>query len=98
MLLRSKRLARKVTTFRADVNNRAEVYAAVDQAEKSLGGLDIMVNNAGIAQVDPISDATPEDVDLILKANIQGVLWGIQAAAAKFKSLGNRAKLSMRPL
>ncbi len=46
-------LGRKATTFKADVSARAEVYAAVEHTEKTLGGLDIMVNNAGIAQVDP---------------------------------------------
>ena len=63
-------LGRKATTFKADISNRAEVYAAVEHADKTLGGLDIMVNNAGIAQVDAIADVTPEDVDLILKINI----------------------------
>ena len=86
-------LGRKATTFKADVGNRAEVYAAVEHAEKTLGGLDIMINNAGIAQVDPIADVKPDDVERILKINIQGVLWGIQAAAAKFKSLGHRGKI-----
>ena len=86
-------LGRKATTFKADISNRAEVYAAVEHADKTLGGLDIMVNNAGIAQVDAIADVTPEDVDLILKINIQGVIWGIQAAAAKFKALGQRGKV-----
>ncbi len=62
-------LGRKVTTFKADVSNRAEVYAAVEHVEKTLGGIDIMVNNAGIAQVDPIADVTPKDVELILKIN-----------------------------
>jgi len=88
-----EKLGRKATTFNADIGNRAEVYAAVDHAEKTLGGFDIMVNNAGIAQVDPIADVTPKDVDLILKINIQGVLWGIQAAAAKFKALGQSGKI-----
>jgi meso-butanediol dehydrogenase/(S,S)-butanediol dehydrogenase/diacetyl reductase len=86
-------LGRKVTTFKADVGNRAEVYAAVEHTEKTLGGLDIMANNAGIAQVDPIADVTPDDVERILKINIQGVLWGIQAAAAKFKSLNRKGKI-----
>ncbi len=88
-----KGLGRKVTTFNADVGNRAEVYAAVEHTEKTLGGLDIMVNNAGIAQVDPIADVTPEDVERILKINIEGVLWGIQAAAAKFKALNRKGKI-----
>ena len=77
----------------ADVSNRAEVYSAVEHAETTLGGLDIRVDNAGIAQVDAIADVTPEDVELILKINIQGVLWGIQVADAKFKSLGHKGKI-----
>ena len=87
------KLGGEATTFKADVSDREQVHAAVEHAVKSLGGLDIMVNNAGIAQVDPIAEVTPEDVDLILKVNIQGVLWGIQAAAAKFKSLDQKGKI-----
>lgn len=39
-----KELGRKVTTFKADVSNRADVYAAVDHAEKTLGGFAIMAS------------------------------------------------------
>jgi meso-butanediol dehydrogenase/(S,S)-butanediol dehydrogenase/diacetyl reductase len=88
-----KALGRKVTTFKADVSKRDEVYAAIDHAETSLGGFDVMVNNAGIAQVQPIADVTPEEVDKILKINIQGVLWGIQAAAKKFKQRKQKGKI-----
>ncbi|PVB59406.1 acetoin reductase [Labrenzia sp. 011] len=86
-------LGRNATTFKADVGNRDEVYAAVDHAEKELGGFDIMVNNAGIAQVNPIADVQPEEVSRILKINLEGVLWGIQAAAARFKALGRKGKI-----
>lgn len=88
-----KALGRNATTFKADVSNREDVYAAVDHAEKVLGGFEIMINNAGIAQVNPIAEVTPEEVAHILKINIEGVLWGIQAAAAKFKALGHKGKI-----
>src|SRR5690606_26174564 len=86
-------LGRKAATFRADVSRRDEVYAAIDHAEKELGGFDIMINNAGIAQVQPLADVTPEEVDKILKVNVQGVLWGIQAAAKKFKARKQKGKI-----
>src|SRR5690606_14528974 len=35
----------RATTFRADVSKRDEVYAAIDHAEKELGGFDVIVNN-----------------------------------------------------
>ncbi|MGH6760317.1 MAG: acetoin reductase [Phyllobacterium sp.] len=83
----------KATTFKADVSDRDQVHAAVDHAEKELGGFDIIVNNAGIAQVKAISDVTPEDVDLIYRINVQGVLWGIQAAAKKFLARKQKGKI-----
>lgn len=88
-----RRAGRKATTFSADVTNREDVFAAVDHAEKELGGFDIMVNNAGIASIQPISDVTPEELDKTLKVNIAGVLWGIQAAAKKFKDRKQKGKI-----
>ena len=81
-------LGRKATVFAADVTDRSQVYAAIEHTEAALGGFDVMINNAGIAQVNPIDDVTPDEVSTILAVNIEGVLWGIQAAAAKFKQRG----------
>lgn len=86
-------LGRKATTFVADISDRAQVQAAVDHAEKELGGFDIMVNNAGISQVRPLADVTPEEVEKIYRINVQGTLWGIQAAAAKFKARKQKGKI-----
>jgi meso-butanediol dehydrogenase/(S,S)-butanediol dehydrogenase/diacetyl reductase len=86
-------LGRKATTFKADISKRDDVYAAIDHAEKHLGGFDIMINNAGIAQVQPLADVTPEELDKILKINVGGVLWGIQAAAKKFKQRKQKGKI-----
>ena len=86
-------LGRRATHVRADVSNRYDVYSAVDHVERELSGFDIMVNNAGIAQVQPLLEVTPEEIERILKINVEGVLWGIQAAAKKFKERGTRGKI-----
>lgn len=52
-----------------------------------------MVNNAGIAQVKPLTDVQPEDLDRIFRINVDGVVWGIQAAAKKFQSRGHKGKI-----
>jgi meso-butanediol dehydrogenase / (S,S)-butanediol dehydrogenase / diacetyl reductase len=83
----------KSTTFVADVGDRGQVFAAVEHAASALGGLDIMVNNAGVALVGPICDVTPDELKRIWAINVDGVLWGIQAAVAKFKELGHGGKI-----
>lgn len=83
-------IGRKATTFVADVSDREQVFAAVDHAAAALGGFDIMVNNAGIALVGPVGEVTPEEANRVWAINVNGVLWGIQAAVAKFKELDNQ--------
>ncbi|BAH53568.1 acetoin reductase [Rhodococcus opacus] len=83
----------KAISLVADVTDRDQVRSAVDRTEHELGGFDIIVNNAGIAQVDPIAEATPEDVSRILAVNVEGVLWGIQAGAAKLRARGQGGKI-----
>jgi meso-butanediol dehydrogenase / (S,S)-butanediol dehydrogenase / diacetyl reductase len=88
-----KARGRNATFFRADVTKRDDVYAAVAHAKEALGGFDIMVNNAGIAQVQPILEVTPEELDRIIKVNLEGVLWGIQAAAKSFIAYKKKGKI-----
>ena len=83
----------KATTFVADVSDRGQVFAAVDHAASALGGFDVMVNKAGIALVGPISEVTPQELARLWAINVDGVLWGIQAAVAKFKELGRPGKI-----
>ncbi len=86
-------LGGKAATFTADISQRDQVFSVVDKAEKALGGFDVMVNNAGIAQVKAIEDVLPEDMDRIFRINVDGTMWGIQAAAAKFKARGQKGKI-----
>lgn len=79
----------KTTTFVADVSDRDQVFAAVDHAASALDGFDIMVNNAGIALVGPIAEVTPQELAKLWAINVNGVLWGTQAAVATFKALKN---------
>ncbi|WP_431237590.1 acetoin reductase [Mycolicibacterium aichiense] len=83
----------KVTTFVADVSDRLQVFAAVDHAASALGGFDIMINNAGIALVGPIADVTPDQIEKLWAINVNGVLWGTQAAVAMFRQNGTKGKI-----
>lgn len=66
----------------ADVSVRAEVFAAVEQARSAFGGLDVLVNIAGIGgPPTPLTELTEESLDRILAVNLKGTLYGCQAGA-----------------
>jgi NAD(P)-dependent dehydrogenase (short-subunit alcohol dehydrogenase family) len=63
----------QVTYSVADVSDRAQVAALFDDALKALGGLDVLVNNAGIAgPTGRVEDIAPEDWDRCLAIDITG--------------------------
>lgn len=86
-------LGRKTLICKLDISDRDEVYKAIDRTEEELNGFDIMINNAGIASIQPLSEVTPEGFEKIIQINIAGVLWGIQAAAKKFQKRRQNGKI-----
>jgi NAD(P)-dependent dehydrogenase (short-subunit alcohol dehydrogenase family) len=60
----------------ADVSQRDQVFAAVDRVENDLGGFDTIINNAGIAQVKPLADMLPEDIERIFRVKCRQCLVG----------------------
>lgn len=71
---------RKAIAIRANAADPAAVRAAVDQTASELGGLDILINNAGVARMVPFADMSPEDIDTQLDVNVRGVFYTTQAA------------------
>ena len=65
----------------ADVTRFADMEALMERAVRELGGLDIVVNNAGIARVMPFAEATADDWRAIVDVNLTGVFNGCRAAA-----------------
>lgn len=83
----------KATTFIADVADPVQISSAIDHAESTLNGFDIIINNAGIAQVQALAEVSPDEFNRIMNINVGGVLWGIQAAADKFKQRQHSGKI-----
>lgn len=67
----------RVVALRLDVTNRGMYADVADQAERTLGKIHILCNNAGIGLAGPAKDATYEDWDWVLGVNLGGVVNGI---------------------
>ena len=60
--------------FAADVVQTAEVSQFVEDAKKTMGGIDVLLNNAGLGIFDPLENARLEDWHTMIDVNIKGVL------------------------
>ncbi|MBV9573595.1 MAG: SDR family oxidoreductase [Acidobacteriales bacterium] len=68
-------------TVDADVSDQQQVRSAVDDAVKIMGGLDVLINNAGISIRHKFLDITAEEWAKIIAVNLTGVFYVAQAAA-----------------
>jgi 3-oxoacyl-[acyl-carrier protein] reductase len=71
---------RKALAIRADASDMAATRAAVDQAAAFLGGIDILVHNAGVLDLAPLGQSTDEGYRRSFGANVDGVYAGTTAA------------------
>jgi NAD(P)-dependent dehydrogenase (short-subunit alcohol dehydrogenase family) len=78
----------QVLAERADVAKKADVVALIEAAVRRFGGIDIMVNNAGIAPVVDFLDVTEELLDRVLDVNLKGAFYGTQAAGRQMIAQG----------
>jgi Dehydrogenases with different specificities (related to short-chain alcohol dehydrogenases) len=65
-----------------DVTDVDDLEAAVEAAEQ-FGGIDHMVNNAGVFQPEDFLETTEEEFEFIMDVNVRGVYFGAQAAARR---------------
>jgi NAD(P)-dependent dehydrogenase (short-subunit alcohol dehydrogenase family) len=72
----------------ADVTRRADVERILAEALARHGRVDVWVNNAGRAISRAVSQLTDEDIDEMVLVNVKSALYGMQVAAAHFKTVG----------
>lgn len=79
---------RRAVAIQADSADASAVKRSVDDAAEELGGLDILINNAGIARGGPVSEMSLSDIDALLDVNVRSVVLASQAAIPHLKEGG----------
>jgi len=78
----------RATVVAADVADETEVAAMFDRGEAELGGIDVVVNTAGIMLLSPLKDLDLADFDRMHRTNVRGTFVVSQQAARRVRSGG----------
>ena len=77
-----------------DVSKPADVAGLFSKAEAAFGGVDVLVNNAGIMKLTPVADTTDELFDQTIAINLKGVFNGLREAAKRLREGGRIVSFS----
>jgi NAD(P)-dependent dehydrogenase (short-subunit alcohol dehydrogenase family) len=66
-----------------DVSSESDVNHAVEQAQKNLGTIDILINNAGVMTIKPFMETSIEEWDVMQEVNVRGVYLCTRAVVPK---------------
>ncbi|MHB8381994.1 MAG: SDR family NAD(P)-dependent oxidoreductase [Candidatus Binataceae bacterium] len=91
----------KALALQCDVTDRARMFVAIEQARDSFGGIDVLINSAGVLIPDPVEQMRPEDLERMMTTNLYGALNAMQAVLpimrrAKAGNIVNVASLAGR--
>lgn len=77
-----RNLGRRVVVLQADLGDAHQARGLADKAAAALGGLDGLINNAGITMNRPLLDTTIDQYDTLFNVNMRGMYFATQGAVA----------------
>jgi glucose 1-dehydrogenase len=86
-------LGRRGASIKANLGDVDDVQRLVAESADALGGLDVLVNNAGIEKHAPFWDVTERDFDDVLDVNLKGVFFATQAFVRHRMASNGRGKV-----
>jgi NAD(P)-dependent dehydrogenase (short-subunit alcohol dehydrogenase family) len=78
----AEEIGRGTVGVACDVASSESVAAGIAEAVRALGGLDLLVNNAGVGSLAPLHELTEEEFDRVVAVNLRGT-WLVQARRAR---------------
>jgi meso-butanediol dehydrogenase/(S,S)-butanediol dehydrogenase/diacetyl reductase len=91
----SKKFPTLDATLQADVGNPVEVSSAFGEIDRIWGGIDVIINNAGISFRHKFVNISIEDWEKVIKTNLSGVFYMAQQAARRMIKNGSGVILNM---
>ena len=76
-----------------DLADATSTTAAMDTAIGRLGGIDVLVNNAGVFRITPLLDISPDEWDWVFSVNVRALLVTTQVAARAMIAAGTGGKI-----
>ncbi|MEN0002448.1 MAG: SDR family NAD(P)-dependent oxidoreductase, partial [Pseudomonadota bacterium] len=76
-----------------DVTDQASIDNAVKASSETLGGIDILINNAAIFTAAPITEIARDDYHRVFEINVAGTLFTLQAVARHMIDRGTKGKI-----
>ncbi|MBI3961915.1 MAG: SDR family NAD(P)-dependent oxidoreductase, partial [Deinococcus sp.] len=84
----TRRNGGEVLSLPGDVAHYEDLEAAVERLEQTFGGLDILINNAGVGIFAPVHELSEEQWRQVVDTNLTGVFHGIKAAVPAMQRRG----------
>jgi dihydroanticapsin dehydrogenase len=84
----AERFGGRLRAVAGDVALEATAEAFTRAAVESFGGIDVLINNAGVAVVKPIHEHTPEEWDRVMSVNVKSIYWAARHVIPLMKRQG----------
>lgn len=84
----NEELGGNATTYGCDISSTDEVRSMVKHARSEFGGVDVLINNAGVFVEKSVSEMTPEHITNMLSVNLIGAMYCTQAVLPEMRERG----------
>jgi D-sorbitol dehydrogenase (acceptor) len=83
----------RAKAVKVDITDDVSVEAIINQIADASGGIDVLVNNAGVFDMLPLLDVTRESYHRVFSVNVEGLLFTLQAVARHMVERGQGGKI-----
>ncbi len=91
----SEELGSKTLFVKCDVSSEKEVQEAINKAVETFGGVDVLVNNAGILKYATVTDTSEEVWDAVMNINLKGAFFCAKYAIPEMQKQGAGIVINM---